>query len=114
MTVRLISRTDMVTQIDAVITWVDGNDRAHRKRREQAQTLAGLRKDEPTNATYDTRFANQGEIYYCIASILKYAPFIRHIFIVSDGQTPAHISDFAKSSLCGTNKIQIVDHRTIF
>lgn len=104
----------MVTQIDAVITWVDGNDRAHRKRREQAQTLAGLRKDEPTNATYDTRFANQGEIYYCIASILKYAPFIRHIFIVSDGQTPAHISDFAKSSLCGTNKIQIVDHRTIF
>src|SRR5690606_9237076 len=110
----LINRTDMVAPIDAVITWVDGNDRTHRKRREQALALAGYRKDEPTNATYETRFANQGEIYYCIASILKYAPFIRRIFIVGDGQTPAHISDFAKSGLSGADKIQIVDHRTIF
>src|SRR5690606_32825164 len=57
---------------------------------------------------------NQGEIYYCIASILKYAPVIRRIYIVTDGQIPAHISDFAKSGLSGADKIQIVDHRTIF
>lgn len=104
----------MVAEIDAVITWVDGNDRAHRKKREQALALGGYRKDEPTNATYETRFANQGEIYYCIASILKYAPFIRRIYIVTDGQIPAHILDFAKSGLCGAEKIQIVDHRRIF
>jgi hypothetical protein len=104
----------MVAEIDAVITWVDGTDRAHRKRREQALVLAGYRKDEPTNATDETRFANQGEIYYCIASILKYAPFIRRIFIVSDGQVPAHIWDFAKSGICGADRIRIVDHRTIF
>ena len=53
-----------------------------------------------------------GEIEYCVVSLLRYAPWIRTIFIVSDQQQP----DFM-AKLIGTvyePRVKIVDHRVIF
>ncbi|MEP7453863.1 hypothetical protein [Phyllobacterium sp. SB3] len=61
-----------------------------------------------------TRYANNGEIYYCIASIIKFAPFIRRIWIVSDGQTPKFIDAFANAGLCDRDFIRVVDHKMLF
>ena len=55
----------MSQRIDAVITWVDGNDPAHRARR------AVFQADTDLSAARDTRFADNGEIYRAIASLLK-------------------------------------------
>lgn len=101
-----------MAEIDAVIAWVDGADQAHAQKR-----LAHMAREGRTrrnNATFETRFVQQGEIYYCIASILKYAPFVRKIYVVTDGQRPAFIDGFPGSGLCEPGKIEVVDHRDLF
>jgi hypothetical protein len=100
--------------IDAVITWVDGKDKKHLKKRLDAMSRLGLLDSNAHNATYETRFNDSGEIYYCIASILKYAPFIRTIFIVTDNQEPPYINLFSEQEICTRDKIKIVDHTVIF
>ena len=101
-------------ELDAVITWVDGSDPQHVQKRRGALSTAAYRFARSRNGAEETRFSNLGEIYYCIASILKYAPFIRNIYIVTDNQVPGHIQDFAGQGICDPGRIRIVDHRTIF
>ncbi len=100
--------------IDAVIAWVDGSDPAHAEKRATALVHSGPNTVRTDNSTYETRFADRGEIYWCIASILKYAPFIRRIFVVTDAQTPRYLSDFVGEGLMSSDRVRIVDHREIF
>lgn len=96
--------------IDIVIAWVDGDDPAHRARRMAFDHLKG---DMHSEAVKETRFTAFNEIYVAVASALKYLPFIRTIWIVTDQQRPEHIDAFAKAGLCAPDKIKIVDHRDI-
>ncbi len=57
--------------MDAVISWVDGNDPTHKKNRFAAMEAAGLSQAEPSNATYDTRFDDKGEITGNAGTILE-------------------------------------------
>jgi hypothetical protein len=95
--------------IDIVIAWVDGNDLELKKKRHKYLT-----GDDAFDAVSDTRFASNNEIYYNIASILKYVPFCRHIYVVADNQRPEFIDEFAAQGLCTVDKIRVVDHREIF
>ncbi|OUY08674.1 stealth family protein [Acinetobacter populi] len=95
--------------IDVVIAWVDGNDPKLKQKRQQY-----LNPEQASDAVSDTRFASNNEIYYNVASILKYVPFCRHIYIVTDQQQPEWIDEFAKQNICTVEKIKIVDHRDIF
>ena len=77
----------MITEktIDVVITWVDGRDPLHRKK------MSAYVKETETaheDVAAPTRFFSEGEIYYCVASILRFAPFVRKIFIITDEQNP--------------------------
>lgn len=92
--------------IDAVIAWVDGSDPQHWAKRRRYLKPGGLLRA--------TRFADSGEIYYCIASILKYAGFINRIWIVCDAQRPGFIDAFAKAGLCAPGFIQTIDHTALF
>lgn len=95
--------------IDAVITWVDGGDPKHAKKLDDyLQSIGGSR---PKSAS-KTRFHHAGELDYCVTSILKFAPWIRTIFIVTDNQQPELMQ-----TLKGTefeSRINVVDHRIIF
>ena len=95
--------------IDIVIAWVDGNDLELKKKRHKYLT-----GDDASDAVSDTRFASNNEIYYNIASILKYVPFCRHIYVVADNQRPEFIDEFAAQGLCAVDKIRVVDHQEIF
>ena len=95
--------------IDIVIAWVDGNDLELKKKRHKYLT-----GEDASDAVSDTRFASNNEIYYNIASILKYVPFCRHIYVVADNQRPEFIDEFAAQGLCAVDKIRVVDHREIF
>ena len=103
---------DNMMPVDLVICWVDGGDPEHRSKRRQyaPPSSANLMRE----ATDETRFGNVGEIYFSIASILKYAPFIRKVWIVTDNQKPPLLEEFARAGLCGEDFIEIVDHTTIF
>lgn len=98
--------------MDAVIAWVDGSDPDHLAKRQAAMRRLGLAGDRAAVAA--TRFSDLGEVYFCVASILKHAPFIRRIHIVTDAQSPAHIGAFADAGLCAKDRIRIVDHRHLF
>lgn len=93
--------------IDAVITWVDGEDENHQKK-----ILPYLENKEiATSKSFRTRLDQVDEIYYTVNSILKYAPFIRNIFIVTDNQVPK----FYKNKKQGEyENVFIVDHKQIF
>ena len=95
--------------IDIVIAWVDGNDLELKKKRHKYLT-----GEDASDAVSATRFASNNEIYYNIASILKYVPFCRHIYVVADSQRPEFIDEFAAQGLCAVDKIRVVDHREIF
>lgn len=104
----------MELELDAVIAWVDGQDPLHLAKRLSAMRQTGRDLQQTTNATHETRFREEGEIYYGIASLLKYAPFIRRIHVVTDAQEPRFLADFSREGICDKNRIRIVDHRTIF
>lgn len=95
--------------IDAVITWVDGQDPRHLQKLNAY--LAEMGGQRPRTAD-PTRFHNDGEINYCIVSLLKYAPWLRTIYLVTDDQVPDIFNQ-----LKGTpweEKVKLVDHQTIF
>lgn len=98
--------------IDAVITWVDGSDPEHLKKRNtfsRKSAKIDLITSIPSGKD-STRFKNNGELAYCILSIKKFAPWIRTIYIVTDNQRPDFLSKKAEI----THAIKIVDHREIF
>lgn len=97
--------------IDAVITWVDG-DCPEFKRKMESYLGGENRRKIP--GAHQTRFASINEIKYCLLSILKFAPFIRNIYIVTDGQDPNLYSDIKKYYPERIDSIRIVDHKEIF
>lgn len=104
-----MAMTENTGPIDAVLTWVDGGDPAHAEKLNQALVALGFR---PRSAS-PTRFASFGEIFQSLRSLERFAPFFRHIHIVTDNQRP----DFEKAagmSPALLGKIRIVDHRDIF
>lgn len=87
--------------IDAVIPWVNG---AEEKYLDKLEQWSGEKVSRPTP------HFQAGELLWCLKSILKFAPFIRTIFIVTDDQQP----DLKELSEVEKSKIKIVDHRDIF
>jgi Stealth protein CR2, conserved region 2/Stealth protein CR1, conserved region 1 len=97
-----------MTQIDAVITWVDGADPAHHKKRLTYMMPAANSLHE--NGVNPHRWACGNELTYCLQSIAHHAPWIERIWIVTDAQTP-NLSHLLKST---RDKITIIDHHVLF
>jgi hypothetical protein len=98
-------------KIDAVVTWVDGKCSTH-KQKIAPFLPVGKRRSDDTNG--ETRYNSEGEIFYCVASILRFAPFIQKIFIVSDEQNPKLDEFLQKNFPENTIPIEIIDHKVIF
>lgn len=90
--------------IDAVLTWVDGFDPNHQKKL--------LKYIDDKKSIYaegvKTRYNQVNEIEFAVKSILKYASFVRNIFIVTDNQTPSFLRNEHYDN------VKIVDHKEIF
>ena len=98
-------------RIDAVITWVDGNDINHRQKRYRYCPQDVLSASDKAG---DERYANIGEIFWCVASINRFAPWINRIFIVTDEQNP-HVDEFLAVNFPeGHIPVEIIDHKQIF
>lgn len=102
--------------IDIVIPWVDGNDPALRSRRMEAaarlgETDPGLFADDTAG---DTRYADCGELRWSLASIFRFAPWARRVYIVTDGQYPTDAIVWAKKHFPTETEIEVVDHHVIF
>lgn len=100
--------------VDAVITWVDGNDPAHHERLASYLAQAGFAPSGRSlpRAARPTRFGAAGEIDFCVRSILRHAPWIRRIHVVCDRQQPQIIKQLQRSE--HAERFHLVDHREIF
>ncbi len=90
--------------IDVVYTWVDDGDPAWQERLRQAKSKQNNKKNGQF-ADDVARFANHDELKYSLHSVRRNMPWVRKIYIVTDGQRPAWLKD--------DDQIQIVDHRDI-
>ena len=96
--------------VDAVITWVDGNDTVWQKKlNEYADVKIDFKIKEQS-----VRFNSVGEIDIAIKSIIKFAPFIRNIFLVTDNQKPASFDALKKIADKNEINLSIVDHKIVF
>jgi hypothetical protein len=96
--------------IDAVVTWVDGDDPAHRAKLNHLLESLG----RVPSAAAPTRFRSVGEIDYCITSLLKFAPFLRRIHIITDAQTPPIVERSRAWPQAVRDKLALIDHREVF
>ena len=95
--------------IDAVIPWVDGADQLHAaKLHNYISQIGGARP----RAANPGRFYHSGELDYCVTSLLRFAPWIRTIFIVTDEQTPDLVEKLRGT--CFEGRVKVVDHKLIF
>ena len=98
--------------IDVVIAWVDGGDPVLARKRNKYLNRAT--DDDINSAVLSTHFASNHEIRYCVLAIMRFAPFVRNIFIVTDGQDPNLDEDIRNNFPERAGSVRIVDHREIF
>lgn len=94
--------------VDAVITWVDGDDPEHQRKRKQFMPASptGLGRE----AIDPTRFRSEGEIFFCLHLLRRNAPWIRNVYLVTDNQRPSFLTPEEEERL----GVSVVDHRIIF
>ncbi len=98
-------------KIDAVITWVDGDDPVHKEKRRQYAPPSLFKISDIAGST---RYRSVGEIFWCVASLNRFAPWINRIYIVTDNQDPG-LDDFLQRNFPeGHIPYEIVDHKVIF
>ncbi len=93
---------DIDFPIDAVYTWVDGDDPAWQRCKASA-------KGEVYHAesASDARFISRDELRYSVRSLHLFAPWIRNIYIVTDDQVPAWLREDVPG-------VRVASHREIF
>lgn len=104
-----MSSAASIIPVDMVFTYVDGNDPRHVEKRNRYKSLLPVAtRSERISDTGDSdiRFRDVGEISFAVNSVLKYLPWIRTIFIVTDAQKPP-ISQYILNS----GRVRIVDHQ---
>lgn len=97
--------------IDVVISWVDGNDPEHKKKIAPYLTRRARTSDDIAGPT---RYRSVGEIYFCVASIFRFAPFVRKIFIITDNQDPGLAPFLQRNFPDSAIELEIVDHKVLF
>ena len=96
--------------VDAVITWVDGNDKAWQEKLNQYAEV----KIDFESKEQSVRYNSIGEIQIAIKSIIKFAPFIKNIFLVTDNQVPEDFDRLKKLATTKDIKLTLIDHEIIF
>jgi hypothetical protein len=92
--------------VDVVYTWVDGSDSKwlEKKKRTLDEYADHHASEEVSGAG---RFRNNDELRYSVRSVMRFAPWIRKVFIVTDDQVPAWLDTSSR-------RVEVVDHKDIF
>jgi len=91
--------------IDAVYLWVDGQAPGFAE--SLASALADARDAPDPGSVTSDRFRDNGELRYSLRSLEKYASWIRHVYIVTNGQVPVWLDTTHE-------RLRIVTHDQLF
>jgi Stealth protein CR2, conserved region 2/Stealth protein CR1, conserved region 1/Stealth protein CR3, conserved region 3 len=91
--------------VDAVYTWVDGQDPEWQKKRKQFSALDSnaLTTDD---AKQPVRWLDYGTLRYSLRSLQQNMPWIRRVYIVTDGQKPTWLRE--------NDRLKVVSHDSLF
>ena len=90
--------------IDMVYCWCDGNDPEFQKRKNYY--LAKEKGEHDSDSVGNHRFVDNEELRYSLRSLNMYAPWIHHVYIVTDRQVPKWLNT-------NYEKVTVVDHSEI-
>jgi len=93
----------VASPVDVVYTWVDSGDPTWLE--QYAQYSGGHRVQNPS-ANNTERYINRDELRHSLRAIWMFAPFIRHIYVVTANQQPAWLLEHPR--------ITVVSHKEIF
>lgn len=93
--------------VDIVYTWVNSDDEEFNKSRlaHQKQFDASV-SESKSESTDIARFESRDELKYSIRSVLTYAPWVNHIYIVTNGQVPKWLDE-------SYDKVTVITHSQI-
>lgn len=91
---------DEIEPVDAVYTWVNGASARFR------QGLARYVGGEVEDAS-EARFRDNDELRYSLRSLVRFAPWVRRVHLVTNGETPAWLDP-------GAEGLALVRHEEIF
>ncbi len=92
--------------IDIVYLWVDGSDPKWLSIKNKYSKVHQTETIFIGDACIDSRFSDHEELKYSLRSLVKFAPFFNHIYIITMDQYPKWLLDHPK--------ITIVDHQAVF
>jgi hypothetical protein len=96
--------------VDAVITWVDSSDVIWQNKINQYLES----KIDWNNKKSSTRYNSINEVEIVILSIIKYAKFIKNIYLVTDNQSPKNFMQLKHKAKINGVHLELVDHKIIF
>lgn len=105
-----MNNTSQNIQIDAVITWVDGNDKNWQEKINKYKEV----KIDFNKKKESVRYNSIGEIDIAIKSIIKFAPFIENIYLVTDDQEPESFNNLQQLAKKNNKNLTLIDHKVIF
>ena len=91
-----------MNKIDIVYSWCDGNDPNFIKEKQNTLKKHNITLDPVQEKR---RYQQNDELKYSLRSVEKYAPWVNHIYIITNKQRPAWLKD--------NNKVTIIDHSQI-
>ena len=96
--------------IDAVITWVDGSDVNWQSKINQYLE----KKIDWKNKEDAIGYNSINEVDIAILSIIKYAKFIKNIYLVTDEQQPENFEYLQQKAKKNNVNLELIDHTVIF
>jgi hypothetical protein len=89
--------------VDAVYSWVDDST----PRFAHDLQLTGARADGLAVDVRSRRFRDNGELRYSMRSLVRFAPWLHRIFLVTNGDVPAWLDRHS-------DRVQVVTHAELF
>jgi hypothetical protein len=92
--------TAITEDVDAVYTWVDGSDPAFQAAFRRHVSAASAERKL-------WHYRSSGELRFSLRSLLRFAPWVRRIHILTNGQAPSWLD-------CSHPQIRLVTHAEVF
>ncbi|MDQ1563076.1 MAG: hypothetical protein QOI14_27 [Actinomycetota bacterium] len=87
--------SDITFDIDIVFSWVDGSSEDFQRERAQRMQTYVIGEGDDSEA----RYRQLDELKYALRSVYLFAPWIRHIFIVTDSPVPSWLDEHSQVTI---------------
>jgi len=107
------SSHSLCKEVDLVYTFVNGSDLWHKKQQEAYLELSDISNAESRFRDLSDEVPGASTLYHSIISASKYAPWLRHVWIVAankDSQVPSWLS----ADVAAKYSVTVVPHDQIF